>query len=107
MAIVNRLTGPVVGRTGRIDYNGGHLWLLDLDIAVGKMWRVWFRGGPYSLTLREGPFDVQSLRIKVFKRGETPHGRLGPMASGLSAWLLAFLARLQIDVMYHAGVMRL
>ena len=69
------------------DYNGGHLWLLDLDIAVGKMWRVWFRGGPFSATLREGPFDIQSLRIKLFKR--TPHGRLGPMPSGLSAWLLA------------------
>src|SRR5215470_11905068 len=71
------------------DHNGGHLWLLDLDKAVGKMWRVWFRSGTYSSTLREGPFDIQSLRIKVFKRGETPHGPLGPMASGLSAWLLA------------------
>src|SRR5262249_49208272 len=50
------------------DYNGGHLWLLDLDLEVGKMWRVWFRSGPYSSTLREGPFDIQSLRIKVFKR---------------------------------------
>src|SRR5262249_25219750 len=57
------------------DYNGGHLWLLDLHLEVGKMWRVWFRSGPYSSTLREGPFDIQSLRIKVFKRG--------------AAWLLA------------------
>jgi hypothetical protein len=69
------------------EYNGGHLWLLDLDIAVGKMWRVWFRG-PYSSTLREGPFDIQSLRIKLVKRRETPHGHLGPMPSGLLAWLL-------------------
>src|SRR5262249_7656837 len=43
------------------DYYGDHLWLLDLDVAVGKMWRVWIRGGPFSAaTLREGPFDIQS-----------------------------------------------
>src|ERR1043166_74198 len=65
------------------DYNGRHLWMLD---SGGLMWRSSFQGGG---TVLEGPFGIQSLRIKCFNRMQTLHGRIIPMAYGVSAWLLA------------------
>ena len=68
------------------DYNGGHLWLLDVNVSAGRMWRASFQGGA---TILEGPFGIRSLHIKPFKRMQTLHGRIIPMAYGLFAWLLA------------------
>jgi hypothetical protein len=68
------------------DYNAGNVWLLDVNLSGGRMWRAWWSGGS---TILEGPFKIQSLHIKFFKRMQTLHGRIVPMASGLSAWLLA------------------
>ena len=50
------------------EYNAGHLWLLDVN--EGRMCRASFQGGA---TILEGPFEIQSLRIKVFKRIRTLH----------------------------------
>jgi competence protein CoiA len=67
------------------DYNAGHLWMLDVNVSGGRMWRARFSGGS---TILEGPFEIQSLRIKFFKRMQTLHGRIIPMASGFFAWLV-------------------
>ena len=40
------------------DYNAGHLWLLDVTVSGGMMWRASFQGGG---TILEGPFKIQSL----------------------------------------------
>jgi Competence protein CoiA-like family len=66
------------------NYNGGHLWLLDVNVSGGEMWRASFQGGA---TILEGPFGIQSLHIKFFKRMRSLHGRIIPVAYG--AWLLA------------------
>jgi hypothetical protein len=50
------------------------------------MWRAWYSDGSAIL---EGPFELQSLHIKFFRRMETLHGRIVPMAYGISGWLLA------------------
>ena len=67
------------------DYNGGHLWLLDVAVFRGTMWRASFQGGT---TILQGPFEMRSLRFKLFKRMQTLHGRSFPLAYGVSAWLL-------------------
>jgi competence protein CoiA len=66
------------------EYNAGHLWLLDVN--EGRMCRASFQGGA---TILEGPLEIQSLRIKVFKRIRTLHDPMSPMAGGLLACLLA------------------
>jgi hypothetical protein len=64
--------------------NGGHLWLLDVNVSGGRMWRASFQG---DTTILEGRFELQSLRVKFFRRTQTLHGHTIPMAYG--AWLLA------------------
>ena len=66
------------------DYNGNHLWLLDVNVSGGRMWRAWWSG---SSTILEGPFELQSLHVKFYRRTQTLHGRKIPVAYG--AWLLA------------------
>ena len=68
------------------DRNGGHFWLLDVNISGGRMWRAWFQGGA---TILEGSFGIQSLHIKLFKRKHPRHGCTLPMAYGIAALLLA------------------